>query len=346
MSERAAAWSALRGAMIRERPEAFTRDEWAYLIQFLAEDNLRTFVGAGPGRERVTLVMPNNVSLLGPLVMVVATLGARAVRVKLGSRGDDVVTPFVEFARTHGVSDLVAGVECARLGRGDPRLAAWLADADVRVAFGSDAAIAAVAALPHRADSRFLGFGDMYSEAWLDATASDDALDTLIKVFAIYGQAGCTSPRRTVLIGASAADARRFAARLAARWPSVIRVDVPMHLASQNLLAAQRARHAGAEVTLAPRHAAVIAVAPRALEVPSGPLTLVLSPATLDEAAAAVPANLQTIGLALPERTALPHTPARRIVPLARMHHFEPIWDGQSLPEAFFLTAPRREARP
>lgn len=346
MSERAAAWSALRGAMIRERPDAFTRDEWAYLIQFLAEDNLRTFVGAGAGRERVTLVMPNNVSLLGPLVMVVATLGARAVRVKLGSRGDDVVTPFVEFARAHGAAALVAGVESARLGRGDARLAAWLADADVRVAFGSDPAIAAVAAMPHRADSKFLGFGDMYSEAWVDAAATDDTLDTLIKVFAIYGQAGCTSPRRTVLLGASAENAQAFAARLAARWPGVIRAQVPMHLASQNLLAAQRARHAGAAVTLTPGHAAVIAVAPRALDVPPGPLTLVLSPATPDEAAAAVPANLQTLGLALGDGIALPRTPARRIVPLARMHHFEPVWDGQSLPEAFFMTTPGPEARP
>ena len=353
MSERAsprqvaAAWSELRGVMIRERPADFTRDEWAYLIQFLAEDSLAGFIGAGAGRERVTLVLPNNVSLLGPLVLVVATLGARVIHVKVGSRGDDVVSPFLAFARAHAapvLAEVLAGVESARLDRTDPRLAAWLAGADVRVAFGSDAAIAGVAALPHRAGSRFLGFGDMYSEAWLDVAAVDDdaALDTLIKVFAIYGQAGCTSPRRTVLVGGTGDDAARLQARLAARWPAVLRAPVAMHLASQNLMHAQLARHAGAAVTLAPGHAAVLAAAPRSLAIPPGPLTLVIAPATLDEAVAALPANLQTIGLATSPagepaiRAALAATPVRRIVPLGRMHHFEPRWDGQSLPDAFF----------
>lgn len=355
MSERpsptavAAAWSALRPAMIRERPDAFTRDEWAYLVQFLAAESLAGFIGPGPGRERVTLVMPSNVSLLGPLVLVVATLGARAVRVKLGSRGDDVVQPFLDFVRPRAAPALaaaLAGVESARLDRDDPRLAAWVADADVRVVFGSDAAVAAIAALPHRADSRLLGFGDMYSEAWLGPAAGDDDLDTLIRVFAIYGQAGCTSPRRVVVLDADLAAVAALRDRLAARWPVVMRAPVAMHLASQNLLHGQLARHAGATTTLAPGHAAVLAIAPRALAVPPGPLTLVLSPATLAEATAAVPANLQTVGLALPgdvearARAALAATPARRVVPLGRMHHFEPRWDGQSLPAAFFGAGP------
>ncbi len=159
-AEIAAAWSDLRAAMIRDRPVAFSRDEWAYLIEFLAVDSLAPFIGSGRGRERVALVLPNNVSLLGPLLVVVATLGARSIRVKLGSRSDDVVSPFLDFARTHAgpaLVEVLGGVEGQRLDRDDPRLAAWLADADVRVAFGSDAAIAAVAALPHRADSPFLG---------------------------------------------------------------------------------------------------------------------------------------------------------------------------------------------
>lgn len=348
--EIAEAWSELRGVMIRERPEEITRDEWAYLIQFLAAESLQGFIGEGPGRERVTIVLPNNVSLLGPLVLVVATLGARVVHVKLGSRGDDVVSPFLAFARRHAspaLADVLHEVERARLERDDPRLAAWLAGADVRIAFGSDAAVAAVAALPHRAGSRFLGFGDMYSEAWVDAAAAEDdaAVDTLIKVFAIYGQAGCTSPRRTVVIGGSAADAARWRERLAARWPEVTRAPVAMHLASQNLKHAQLARHAGADATLAPGHAAVLAIAPRALRVPAGPLTLVLSAATPDEAVAALPANIQTIGLAMTGptearvRAALAASAVKRIVALGRMHHFEPIWDGQSLPEAFFGAA-------
>ena len=59
MSERAtprqvaAAWSELRGVMIRERPADFTRDEWAYLIQFLAEDSLAGFIGAALRQSRL-----------------------------------------------------------------------------------------------------------------------------------------------------------------------------------------------------------------------------------------------------------------------------------------------------
>jgi hypothetical protein len=343
----AAAWSELRSTMIRQRPPALTRDEWAYLIQFVDKNALIAFAATGRGRERVTLVLPNNVSLLGALVLVVATLSARVIRVKLGSKSDDVVEPFLDFARTHGgplLREVLAGVETARLSRDDPRLAAWLADADVRVAFGTDAAVAAVAAAPHRADSRFLGFGDMTSEAWLSAGAGDDAIDTLIKVFAIYGATGCTSPRRVIVVDGGPADVRALRDRIAARWPNVLPARVAMHLASQNLLFAQLARHAGADVALAPGHAAVLAITPRdAATTPAGPLTMVLSAATLADAVRALPANAQTIGLALADRAdaervhaALAASPARRVVPLARMHHFEPVWDGQLLSDAFF----------
>ena len=36
-----AGWSGLRAPMIRERPPAFTRDEWAYLLEFLDPRNLQ-----------------------------------------------------------------------------------------------------------------------------------------------------------------------------------------------------------------------------------------------------------------------------------------------------------------
>ncbi len=357
-TEIAEAWHGLRPAMIRERPPELSRDEWAYLIQFVDTSCLRGFIGPGRGRERVTLVLPGNVSLLGPLLMIVATLSARVIRVKLSSRSDDVVEPVLAFARRHGgprLREVLAGVESARLTRDDPRLAAWLADADVRVAFGTDAAMAAIAQAPHRASSRFLGFGDMTSEAWLAPDASDDVIDTLIKVFAIYGAQGCTSPRRAVVLDGTPSDLRTLRSRLCARWPSVIRTPVPMHLASQNLLHAQLARHAGFDVALAPGHAAVLAKLTKLTPSPEeegtvstlstlaqGPLTMTMAAAALDDAVAALPPNIQTIGLgfsadgAARARAALRGSPARRVVELARMHHFEPVWDGHHLPAVFF----------
>ena len=359
-SEVAAAWSGLREAMVRELPDAFTRDEWAYLIQFLERGALLGFVEAGfgrflgarsggfarlaTGRREATLVLPNNVSLLGPLMLAVATLSAERVTVKIGSRGDDVVKPFLDFAAKHATPALnavLARIDAQRLERDHPTLKGWLETADVRVAFGSDAAVKAVESSPHKPTSRFLGFGDMYSEAWLAGAVGDDVLDTLIKVFAIYGQAGCTSPRRVVLLDGTEAELQTLAGRLSARWPRVMRRQVPMHIASQNVMHAQLCRHAGVDVALTPGHGAVLVRAPLGAAVPPGPMTLVLSTAALGDAVRALPANVQTLGLAVGARaaevvSAASRTKVRRVVPLGRMHYFGPVWDGNLLPAVFF----------
>lgn len=359
-SEVIAAWSALRGAMVRQLPAEFTRDEWAYLVQFLHEPALLGFLEAGlgrfagarsggfsrvaRGRRGVTLVLPNNVSLLGPLMLAVATLSAEQVNVKVGSRGDDVLRPFLDFARQHGnpaLQAVLSRVKAERLERESPVLGQWLEEADVRVAFGGDEAIRAVEQRAHRASSRFLGFGDMYSEAWLAGPVSDETVDTLIKVFAIYGQAGCTSPRRVVLLDGSQAELAALNATLAARWPTVMKRQVPMHIASQNVMHAQWCRHAGVEVSLVPGHGAVLVQAGLRTPVPPGPMTLVLSRASLPEAVQALPGNVQTVGLAVGARrdevlASLGQTRARRVVPLGRMHHFAPVWDGHLLPAVFF----------
>lgn len=359
-SEVIAAWGALREAMVREVPETFTRDEWAYLIQFLEPGALTGFLEAGfgryvgarasgfrriaTGRRVVTLVLPNNVSLLGPLMLAVATLSAERVQVKVGSRGDDVLQPFLEFARRRGNAALqavLARVEAQRLERAHPTLTHWLETADVRVAFGSDAAVKAVEHSPHRPTSRFLGFGDMYSEAWLAGAIADDVLETLVKVFAIYGQAGCTSPRRVVLLDGTAADVAALAKRLEEKWARVMRRPAPMHVASQNVMHAQLCRHAGVQADLTQGNGAVLVQAPLKAAVPPGPMTLVLSAASLQDAVAALPANIQTLGLAVGEQAArvvaaASATAARRVVSLGRMHHFGPLWDGHLLPAVFF----------
>ena len=62
--------------------------------------------------------------------------------------------------------------------------------------FGGDEAAEAIDRLPHPPGSVGYYFVDKRSEAWLEAAALDDeTLGTLIKVFTIYGRAGCTSPR-------------------------------------------------------------------------------------------------------------------------------------------------------
>jgi hypothetical protein len=67
---------------------------------------------------------------------------------------------------------------------------------------------------------------------------------------------------------------------------------------------------------------------------PPGHLVLPVVCASLDDAAAVLPDNIQTIGHLVSNPTeacwvqALAGSPACRFVPVARMHYFGPVWDG------------------
>ncbi len=347
-------WSGLRRRMVRDVPAAFSRDEWAYLAAFVDAVALRavytdTF---GPAREPesctallrprgpVALWLPNNVSLLGPLTLVLVSLTGNALRIKAGTRSDDLCSALVDWLLRHLDEGplqrwLSEDVQVAALARTDPRQARWSEEAAVRMVFGSDAGAAAVAALPCAPTSATFAFVDKRSLCWAEVGALDDAaLRTLIRVFTIYGRAGCTSPSELVLIDGDAADCQDIAARLLALWPDVVRADVDMHLASANVLSAQVAQALGWRTHMAPRHAAVICVGSHGLESVPGHLTLPISAAPLDQALAGLPANVQTIGHQVIDpsarrwQDALAASQAKRFVPLARMHHFGPVWDG------------------
>ena len=108
-------WASLRPRMVREEPAPFTRDEWAYLISFLDRGNLTSaFTGAfgepeaaqrtgpvhvvaRPGGP-VALWLPNNVSLLGALTLVLLSLTGNPLWIKAGSRGDDLTRDFLRYA--------------------------------------------------------------------------------------------------------------------------------------------------------------------------------------------------------------------------------------------------------
>ena len=231
-------WGTLRRHMVRNIPEAFTRDEWAFLVTFLEQENLdRLFLEAfGVGlaesvpprrlyrpRGPIAAWLPNNVSLLGPLLLVTLSLTGQRTWLKLGSQADDLAGAFLDYARIHLPDGplrqhLKNEVEAERVARDDPRQLEIAAAARVRIVFGSDEAISAIEQMPHPVDSHTIAFADHQSEAWLEPCVLDDeVLRTLIRVFAIYGQAGCTSPRRVVLLNSSPDDALRLRDQLAAR---------------------------------------------------------------------------------------------------------------------------------
>jgi len=358
LEQRLAQWEQLRRQMVRGVPPEFTRDEWAYLAGFLGRDSLlapfaRSFGERAEGATRlcalyrprgaIAIWLPNNVSLLGPLLLVMASFTNAPLLVKSGSRADDLAEAFVRYA-VERLEDgelrryLAERVVLGRFGRDDPRNADMAAQAAVRIVFGTDAAAQAVHAHAHPVDSVGISFADHSSEAWVEADALDDQrLATLLRVFAIYGTAGCTSPRRLVLIGGNEADCRRLRDRLLELWPATLKRDVPMHVASQNVLRLQLAAAAGWDARLCARNAAVLAAGTMALSAPGGPMTLAIVGAeAAAAAAAALPASIQTIGHILREPAAahwlalLAGTRVKRWVPVAEMHHFGPVWDGHN----------------
>ncbi|MBK6849611.1 MAG: hypothetical protein IPG96_19460 [Proteobacteria bacterium] len=351
-----AEWHALREVMCRTLPAAFTRDEWAYLVAFAERDQLEGVLVRAFGervadagapdwvvrpRGRVAVWLPNNVSLLGPLLVILLSLTGNEVALKSGSSADDLTAAFLAFARQHAVAGGALGAALERIGQhafdhDDPRQAVLAAGARVRIVFGTSAAADAVHGLAHPTESSGFSFVERHSEAWIEVGAGNaTTVDTLIKVFAIYGQAGCTSPRRVVLLDGEVEQAHALRARLAERWRQVVRRDLPVHLASANVMARQLAAARGWDAVLVERHAAVLAVGGAELAPIEEPMTLLLSWAKLEQAVARLPAHTQTVGYALAEGQrrprwlpALYRSPVRRVVPLGQMHHFGAVWDG------------------
>jgi hypothetical protein len=359
LSEIVEDWSRLRVIMARQIPDAFTRDEWAYLITFLDRANLcRPFeqsfgepveietegiVRVIRRRGNIGIWLPGNVSLLGPLTMILLSLTGNRIRMKGATGAEDLTGEFLEFARSHIpngalLTYLENDVRHEVFERDDVRNQEMAQEADVRIAFGSDQAVTSILNLDHPLGSTGIAFADRQSEAWIEKDAISDALlSDLIKVFAIYGQAGCTSPRRAVILGATSMEVTAIRDSVQAMWPEVIRGVPAPHVASENIMSRQCAAARGWDATLAPRNAAVLASGTTALEAIPGQMALAFVPADIDEAIETLPDQIQTIGYGVAGSRlgagwldVLGRTGIERLVPIGKMHHFGPVWDGQA----------------
>jgi hypothetical protein len=356
LTEMIESWSRVRGAMLRGVPESFSRDEWAYLVAFLDPANLRKPFQQSFGLQQETtdapailaaprgpigLWLPNNVTLLGPLMLILASLTGNPLRMKSGSRSLDLTGRFLDFARPSAERGALHHylTTCARhevFDHADPRMAEMSEQSAVRIIFGSDDAAAAIHSLPHSVNSVTITFGDRRSEAWIEQERCDEGVfRDLIKVFAVYGQAGCTSPSRVILLGADQTAAVRFRNRIAELWSSVISRKPAMNIASDNVRAWQLACAAGWESILAEENKAVISVGGYNLRTFPSLMEMRLIPTHKAEARTHLSENIQTIGHAL-SNSADPQwlrlfagSNLARFVPLNTMHHFETIWDGQ-----------------
>jgi len=358
------AWSDLRKQMIRELPDGFTRDEWAYLISFISSESLYKVYESTFGtrvynkdmaidqtvivRDKVALWLPNNVSLLGPLVMILISITGSALRVKAGSRSNSLCELFSQWALSNLTDGplktwLAEKLIVMQIAREDPRLVELSQWADVKIAFGSDQGCQAVAELPGKASVLNVSFADKQSRIWCFAEdLKENALQAMIKVFAIYGRAGCTSPQCITIIDGNEDDCNHLAQRLAALWPKIIKKDIEMHSASDNVLSYQLALANQLNATLVERNKAVISVVPANDKLPLGHLHLPISCASLEQAIEKLPENIQTIGYAMAEDKRLEiaqhlqDTHVKRFVPVEHMHHFGPVWDGIAFWRALF----------
>ncbi|HAA04743.1 MAG TPA: hypothetical protein DCE18_15455 [Syntrophobacteraceae bacterium] len=352
------AWSRLRFPMAKTCPDAFSRDEWAYLTGFLDREHLWQIVQEAIGlpeeqpsgtvrlllrpRGRVAVWLPNNVTLLGPLLLVLLSLTGNKVRLKVGTHCADLAGTLLRFALEHQEDDALESilrdrVQIESFGHEDPRQQEMAAGAQVRIVFGSNETAEAIQALPNPLESNGFSFVDRQSEAWADEKSLTDAvLSDLIKVFSIYGQAGCTAPRRLVVLGASMEGALELRDRLSALWPQVLPKRPPVHLASANVLGCQWAAAMGWQATLVEGNQTVLALGTLDLPEVHSPMTLMICPATLEEAIRRLPPQIQTIGYAFQDTgdpqwlAVVARSGIKRWVPLARMHHFGAVWDGHS----------------
>lgn len=354
-SELLADWGAVRSRMVRNLHPDFTRAEWAYLIQFLDPLHLQSTFDACFGtpvsdpaqvhalltpRKKIAIWLPNNVSLLGPLTAILLSLAGCELRIKAGSRSRDLCSSLFDWLRSHCPDGALKtwlhdAVNVASFDRQDPRSLAMADWADIRILFGSDQTATAIERLDHPYDSQCFYFAHKVSEAWIDphranpATARD-----LARVFGIYGQAGCTSPKRVVLINGSDAQAQDFAEMLATAWPASNPELQPRHVASETAMAIQWGRALGQQVLQLGRNSGLAVVGPAAPIIIEAHMAIAIQWGSLEQVLSTQPANLQTIGHVLENPadsrwlSALAHSPALRFVPLTRMHHFGPVWDG------------------
>ena len=350
-------WVALRKHMVRQVPAEFTRDEWAYLVTFLEQQNLANPFLANFGNEidaneetpnllyrprgPIAVWLPNNVSLLGPLTLILLSLTGQPIRLKLGSSAQDLAGAFLSYATSHlppGELKEYLGtqVKTESFKREDSRQQDLAANAQVRIIFGSDAAAETIHQLPHPLESQGCSFVDRKSEAWLEKGAlSKEVLTILIKVFAIYGQAGCTSPNRVILLDGSDNEVQRLRDKLRQLWPTVVPEETPMHSASANVMAEQWSRALGWDARCTNKNTAVLAHGPLGLPSFDSLMSLRIQGASIEQALANLPTNIQTIGHALEHPgdpvwlKLLAGSPVRRFVALGQMHHFGSIWDGQ-----------------
>lgn len=353
-------YSNLRKIMIRKISPDFSRDEWAYLCTFIEKESLKEVLNetfgsdssntsikeAFKAKENLSIWLPNNVSLLGPLMLIYASLAGIKVTAKAGSSGYNISETFKKFILENlpntELSKFFETVSIFQASRDSKEVLRMSQQGDVRIMFGSNQAADSIRKMPCKVDSEYIPFVDHVSEAWFTnfEKLSDKDIQDLLKVFLIYGQAGCTSPKRVICIDFNENEIKDLENRILSTWEMLVKEDLPPHQASENTKAKQLALAYGWKVSEISRSKGNLLIGDFDCRPFVSHHSLQLIPTSLNQAIENIPEHIQTVGLQkenidislkLAESTNI-----KRIVPIGKMHHFSSIWDGFSFFKSFF----------
>jgi acyl-CoA reductase-like NAD-dependent aldehyde dehydrogenase len=271
----------------------------------------------GPHPTLVACVLASNVPCLAIPAIALGCLAGAAVVVKSG-RGDTVSAPALRRALDALDPDLARRVVTAYWPGGSADVEdRVLGRADVVVASGSDASMAALA---RRAGPRLRAHGARTSVAVVRDDADDAGVAALADDVVLYEQRGCLSPTTVFVVG----DACRFAERLygalivaGQRLPRAVRTTAER---AAHRVAIEEARFAGA--TIFDGAEGTVVAGERGLE-PIGQRTVGVRPlrSAADLAAAIEPGTIECVGVAglALDVEALRRAGVARVCPLGRM---------------------------
>jgi hypothetical protein len=354
------AWEVIMKAMLQKLPDDFSRSEWAYLASFLQPTRLKSVFTRAfghfdsqsshqehhlPGvvykpRGHVSIWLPANVSLLGPLSIILVSISGNSLQLKGSPRGENLTESFLAFVKKHAPLGALRNylhdqVKFEVFERDDARNRDMSSRSDVRIVFGSDTASAEISQLLHKPSALTFGFTARQSETWMAAGSYNDAdIEMLVKVFSVYGQAGCTSPKRVVLINGQSDEIALLSLRIINSWNSLNGPRPEPHLASSSIFASQMGAVKGWQSMIADDNRGCLLTGGPDLPLVDATPALHLVCASIDKAGETTPPNIQTIGYVCPPAKlaewgpTLFKLPVKRLVPLSEMHHFGPIWDG------------------
>jgi acyl-CoA reductase-like NAD-dependent aldehyde dehydrogenase len=287
-----------------------------------------------PGPALVAHVVASNVPALALPAIALGCLAGAAVVVKSG-RDDPVSAPAFVRALAAVDPDLAATIVATYWPGGDvAREDAVLSRADVVVATGGDAALAALAP---RLGARLVAHGPRISAA---VAATDDAA-RLAQDVALHDQRGCLSPHVVYVVGDDR-DAARFADRLAGALDALAG-RLPPGPAAVEARAAARVHAAEAEWAsgarvLAGRGGCVIHERTAPLRPTHGRRTIRVHAIPGAEAIPALlpPGVVECVGVAgidtVPLLDALRERGVSRVCPAGRMQRPSLVWPRGQLP--------------